>query len=268
MSVAEYIEILKNIERDTASHSEWRQLSKKMIAALPARLYRQYPLDLQQVAPKKPAATRHALWTDTFPALDCSSSDSSDSEKEEEGGEENKDYEDCDLGHQVSDPSFPSLPPGRLARVRPEVEQEVLAIIATMRICKTPRLHRCPRVLWPERKGIPIKTRADRTRVCAFRALKAFTETPFGNGMSGLRSETCFDLDKSDVGVGEGLVKVDSWRLAEDAAQRLDWRTGEYDVEDLDLYDDIDGQLEIYGPRAEEEEEVKSNDEELEDFWF
>ena len=260
MSVAEYIEILKNIERNTASHQEWCQLSKKMIAALPARLYRQYPLDLQEFTPKKRAATRHALWTDAFPDLDCSSSDSSDSEQEQEEGEENKNYEDYDLGQHVSDPSFPSLPPGRLAMVRQEVEQEVLAIIATMRVCKTPRLHKCPRVLWPKRKGNPINTRADRTRVCAFRALKAFTETPFGNGMSGLRSETRFDLDDSDVGIQEGLVKVDSWRLAKEAVQRFDWRTGEYNIEDLDLYDDIDGQLEVYGPRVEEEIDLDDED--------
>ncbi|CAE7201230.1 hypothetical protein P3342_010603 [Pyrenophora teres f. teres] len=258
MSVADYIEILKKIERDTASRGEWCQLSKRMIFALPERLYRQYPLDLQEVAPEQ-RIVRGTLWTDTFPNLECSSSDSSDSE----GSEGDNDDMKNDLEQHADNRSFPSLPHGPLAIVPSGVEHEVLAFIATMRICQTPWIHECPRLLWPKRKDTPFEPRTDRVRIDAFQALKNFTQTPFGNGMSGLRSETRFDLSAKKVGIDGELIKVDSWRLAEGAQYRLDYKTGQYNMDDFDIYDDRDGQLEIYGPKAVDD--MDTDDEIMED---
>lgn len=140
MSVANYVEILKKIECDTASRGEWCQLSRNMIAALPERLYRRYPLGLQEVAPKK-RDTRFTLCTDEFRDPECSSSNGSDSEAK---GEEDNDSVNCDLEQHANNPYLPSLPPGALVVVRPEIETEVLAFIATMRVCKTPWPHNCP----------------------------------------------------------------------------------------------------------------------------
>ncbi|KAG9377995.1 hypothetical protein A1F94_011111 [Pyrenophora tritici-repentis] len=197
MLAADYIHILKKIERDTASCGEWRLLSKKMVAALPERLYRQYPSDLQEVAQEK-RIVRPTAWNNDFPNPEYSSFDSSDSEEESEDNEEEM---DDDLEQHNNNASFPSLPP-------------------------------------------------DRDRINAFRALKNFTQTPFGNGMSGLRSETLFDLSAKKVGINGELIKVDSWRLAEVAQSRLDWETEQYNMEDFDVYDDEDGRVEIYGPKA------------------
>ncbi|KAA8627411.1 hypothetical protein Ptr902_08843 [Pyrenophora tritici-repentis] len=134
MLAADYIHILKKIERDTASCGEWRLLSKKMVAALPERLYRQYPSDLQEVAQEK-RIVRPTAWNNDFPNPEYSSFDSSDSEEESEDNEEEM---DDDLEQHNNNASFPSLPPGRLAMVPSEIEHEVLVFIATMRICQTP----------------------------------------------------------------------------------------------------------------------------------
>ncbi|KAI1531965.1 hypothetical protein PtrSN001C_008115 [Pyrenophora tritici-repentis] len=168
-----------------------------MVAALPERLYRQYPSDLQEVAQEK-RIVRPTAWNNDFPNPEYSSFDSSDSEEESEDNEEEM---DDDLEQHNNNASFPSLPP-------------------------------------------------DRDRINAFRALKNFTQTPFGNGMSGLRSETLFDLSAKKVGINGELIKVDSWRLAEVAQSRLDWETEQYNMEDFDVYDDEDGRVEIYGPKA------------------
>ncbi|KAI1522243.1 hypothetical protein PtrSN002B_011963 [Pyrenophora tritici-repentis] len=105
-----------------------------MVAALPERLYRQYPSDLQEVAQEK-RIVRPTAWNNDFPNPEYSSFDSSDSEEESEDNEEEM---DDDLEQHNNNASFPSLPPGRLAMVPSEIEHEVLVFIATMRICQTP----------------------------------------------------------------------------------------------------------------------------------
>lgn len=78
--------------------------------------------------------------------------------------------------------------------------------------------------------------------------------------MSGLRSEARLGLSDKKLGIEGELVKVDSWRLAEGAHYRLDWKTGQYDMEDFDIFDDEDGQVEVYGPRAEDDMDLEDDD--------
>ena len=251
MSVASYVEILRNIERNTASDWEWRQLSKKMVAALPRRLRQKYPLDLQDIPEEKRRPRRVKNSDAESSQSDHHSLFASDSIREKQG----IGYKDRDVDQHEEDSDFSSLPTVPISWISSDTEKQVLYLIASMRICQTPWLHNCPRVLVPERKGAPFSRRNDRTRVCAFRAIKALTKTPFGNGMSGLRSETRFDISDENMGIEEKLVKVDSWMLAEGASQRLDWKTGQYNLDDLELWEDIDGQLEVYGPRWKDEDE-------------
>lgn len=267
MSVANYVEILKNIERNIASDWEWRQLSKKMVAALPRRLRQKYPLYLQDIS-----GERGPRWPVSNSDAGISESDPHSLNASDWMGEKQRvDHMDRDADPHENESDFASLPTVPISWIPTETEDQVLLLIASMRICQTPWLHNCPRVLVPERKGAPFNRRNDRTRVCAFRAIKAFTQTAFGNGMSGIRTETRFDVSDENTGIEKRLVKVDSWMLAEVASQRLDWKMGSYNLDGLELYEDVDGQLEVYGPRwkdedddgdAEDEAEGESGDDE------
>ena len=60
MSAAQYIAILKSIERSTTTYIQWAQLTKPMVQALPWHLLQQYPEGLAEAKKQLAAAAEEA----------------------------------------------------------------------------------------------------------------------------------------------------------------------------------------------------------------
>jgi hypothetical protein len=142
------------------------------------------------------------------------------------------------------DMGISSLPP---QRSRAEVvEEKVLSYIAKIHACAAPSGHACPRLLYNSPKTV-CRQRTNRQRILAFRQIKDFTKSPFGNGTSSRRNE--FKVDEEVVEEKDDKVKVDSWRLANGWYKRLDEKTKAYDMEIIEVREGREGEAVVRGPR-------------------
>jgi hypothetical protein len=122
------------------------------------------------------------------------------------------------------------------------VEAEVLAYIDKMEVNETRESRGQPRVVAPVPERV-CRPRRTRDRIEAFRALKAFSKTQFGNGTSNLRIELLVDEEDDEAGMGDGLTTIDSFRLANSWHERFDTKTRNYDMTGIKLLDDASGQV-------------------------
>jgi hypothetical protein len=101
------------------------------------------------------------------------------------------------------------------------VEEEVLAHIDTIHASAAPSGYPCLRLVYHSSKSLCLQ-RWNRQRIIAFRQIKQFTGSVFGNGTSPLRNEIKADEEVVKKGSGNAKVKVDSGRLASVWNERLE----------------------------------------------
>jgi hypothetical protein len=215
-----YVEIIKDIERGCATFEQWDQLSANMVFALPWRLLQQCPDGL--------AAAEPELEQDSVKTEDVLS-EKSDKDHGMQWDEE--------LGTQPPDPTD-------------TVEEEVMAYIATLHTCQKPYPHVCPVFLRQAPKWMS-RRRHNRDRIEAFRSLKEFTGSQFGNGTSILRNEFSIDEINDDAITNCGSVKLDSSRLARLWHERFNIR----DMSGFELLEGKPGQITVCGPIVSVEKE-------------
>jgi hypothetical protein len=197
MSAAQYIAILKSMERGTATCTQWAQLTKPMVQAFPWRLLQEYPKGLADA--RKELAAAEAEQAEVDRSIEAENALFDDNQNEgvewnEETGccvftslpspklsTPDADDEDVELSRSIS-----SLPP---QRSRAElIEEQVLAHIATIHACAAPSRHGCLRILYHSPKS-RCGLQRDRQHIYAFRQLKGLTNSQFGNGTSSRRHE-------------------------------------------------------------------------------
>ena len=246
MSAQDYIVIVKDIEKGCTTFGQWDQLSTNMVFALPWRLLQQCPDGLIPDEPEtveKLAENEDALsdWDnkDRGVRWDANS------------GWTFKSLEKSDAPSTEEDASEDFTPQPSLAD---SVEEEVLAYIATLHTCQKAYPHVCPLVL----KKVPRRLscrRNTRDRIDAFRSLRAFTRSRFGNGSSILRNELLVSQNEDHATTDSDVVKLDSFRLAHLWYERFDSRAGEYDMTGIKLLEEESGQIIVRGPKSLAQEE-------------
>ncbi|KAG9194752.1 hypothetical protein G6011_04787 [Alternaria panax] len=191
LSANNYVSIVKEIEQGCATLEQWAQLSDNMIFALPWRLLQCYPDGLEEVK----ARTTERLIED---GGDMRSKDNADHgiNRDEEPGW-----------------NYTSLASTQQLSRSETIESDVLAYIKTMQGCETSHPYEHPNVTVSGPARVFRRPRT-RDRIEAFRAMRIFTKTQFGNGNSMLRRELLVDGVDESAKESDGLIKLDSFRLA------------------------------------------------------
>ncbi|KAI4934204.1 hypothetical protein J4E85_002060 [Alternaria conjuncta] len=246
MKSHDYIVIVKDIEKGYATFSQWDQLSTNMVFALPWRLLQQCPDGLILDKPEtveKLAEKEEALsdWDD----------DNRGVRWDENSGWTFKSLEKPDAPSTEEDTSEDFTPQPSLAD---SVEEEVLVYIATLHTCRKPYPHVCPLVLRKVPRCLSCK-RNTRDRIDAFRSLREFTRSRFGNGTSTLRKELLVGHVEDTAARTSEFIKLDSFRLAHLWDERFDSRAGKYDMTGIKLLEEEPGQIVVRGPRSIAQEE-------------
>jgi hypothetical protein len=262
MSAAQYISILKSIERGTATYTQWDQLTKPMVQVLPWCLLQDCPKGLAEAQKQLAAAEAEQAEVDKFFEAENALFDNNNHNKGVEWDEDagcwvfttlhSPDLSTPDADEEDVEPlrSFSPLPPQRSQADL--IEEHVLAHIATIHACAAPTGHGCLRILYHSSKR-RCGLRRNRKCIYAFRQLKDFTSSQFGNVTSSRRQEyTTGDVVATG---GDGLVKVDSWRLANAWYEQLDKKVKRYDMEGISMVGDGDERVVVRGPRELAEEE-------------
>jgi hypothetical protein len=250
MSALHHINIVKNIEKDCATFEQWAQLSKDMVSALPWCLLQKHEDEL--------AAAEAELVKKLAEEEDASSNEGIEDQgiqwNHELGWtfktlvEPDKPSQKHDKGVQDDGIIAPQPSPTK------QVEKEVLAYIATIHVCEIPYPHECPQVLTSVPRRVSRRRRT-RNRVEAFRDLREFSESQFGNGTSMLRHGLPADEVNEGAATNKNLVKLDPSRLANSWDERFDAETGKYDMTGIQLHQDASGQTIMLGPKRLAEEE-------------